>query len=95
MESFGLVPLEAMSCGVPVVAYRVGGLPEVVEDGVSGSLLEVGDVEGAVQSSLAILRSRRRWEAFSRRGQEIARKRFSIGRVVPRYERYFQEILSS
>ena len=49
MESFGLVPLEAMSCGVPVVAYRVGGLPEVVEDGGSGSLLEVGDVEGAVQ----------------------------------------------
>jgi N-acetyl-alpha-D-glucosaminyl L-malate synthase BshA len=95
MESFGLVPLEAMSCGVPVVAYRVGGLPEVVEDGGSGSLLEVGDVDGAVRSSLSILRGRRRWEAFSRLGQEIARKRFSIGRVVPRYERYFREILSS
>lgn len=95
MESFGLVPLEAMSCGVPVVAYRTGGLPEVVEDGGSGSLLEIGDTVGAAAESLAILGNDERWEAFSRRGQEIARQKFSLGRVVPRYERYFREILSS
>jgi N-acetyl-alpha-D-glucosaminyl L-malate synthase BshA len=95
MESFGLVPLEAMSCGVPVVAYRTGGLPEVVEDGGSGSLLEIGDTVGAAAESLAILGDPGRWEAFSRRGQEIARQKFSLGRVVPRYERYFREVLSS
>jgi len=95
MESFGLVPLEAMSCGVPVVAYRTGGLPEVVEDGGSGSLLEIGDTGGAAVEGLAILGDHDRWEAFSRRGQEIARQKFSLGRVVPRYERYFREVLSS
>ena len=95
MESFGLVPLEAMSCGVPVTAYRVGGLPEVVEDGGSGKLLEVGDIEGAAEYGISILRSSSLWEACSRRGREIARERFSLGRVVPRYERYFQEILSA
>ncbi len=95
MESFGLVSLEAMSCGVPVVAYRVGGLPEVVSDGESGHLLEVGDIEGAVAKATALLREGDRWESFSRRGQETARKKFSLGRVVPRYENYFREVLAT
>ena len=95
MESFGLVSLEAMSCGVPVVAYRAGGLPEVVSDGVNGYLLEVGDVAGAVEKATSLLRERDRWESFSREGQETARSRFSLGRVVPRYEKYFREVLTT
>jgi N-acetyl-alpha-D-glucosaminyl L-malate synthase BshA len=95
MESFGLVSLEAMSCGVPVVAYRVGGLPEVVSDGESGHLLEVGDIEGAVAKATALLQEGDRWESFSRQGQETARKKFSLGRVVPRYENYFREVLAT
>ena len=95
MESFGLVSLEAMSCGVPVVAYRAGGLPEVVSDGVNGYLLEVGDVAGAVEKATSLLRESDRWESFSREGQETARRRFSLGRVVPRYEKYFREVLAT
>jgi N-acetyl-alpha-D-glucosaminyl L-malate synthase BshA len=95
MESFGLVPLEAMSCGVPVIGYRVGGLPEVVEDGGCGFLLDVGDVEGAVAASVDLLRDDERWGLFSRRGQAAAREKFSLGRVVPRYERYFREVLAT
>jgi N-acetyl-alpha-D-glucosaminyl L-malate synthase BshA len=94
MESFGLVPLEAVSCGVPVLAYRVGGLPEVVEDGGCGRLLETGDIEGAVESGIALLENDEEWEAYSRRGQALAREKFSLGRIVPRYERYFREMLS-
>lgn len=95
MESFGLVPLEAISCGVPVLAYRVGGLPEVVEDGRSGRLLEVGDIDGAVEAGTSLLEDEEEWEACSRRGQDVAREKFSLGRIVPRYEHYFREVLSS
>ncbi len=95
MESFGLVSLEAMSCGVPVVAYRVGGLSEVVEDGAAGFLVDLGDTSAAVERSLELLGSPRRWEAFSRRGRELARNKFSLGRILPLYERYFREVLAS
>jgi glycosyltransferase involved in cell wall biosynthesis len=84
-----------MSCGVPVLAYRVGGLPEVVVDGGCGHLLETGDIDGAVAKGSALLTDGEQWEAFSRTGQSIAREKFSLGRIVPRYEGYFREVLSS
>jgi L-malate glycosyltransferase len=93
MESFGLAPLEAMACGVPVLAYRVGGLPEVVEDGKSGFLLEVGDVEGLAQRGIELLTDARRWAAFSRRAHWIAANRFGREKIVDLYERYFLEVL--
>jgi N-acetyl-alpha-D-glucosaminyl L-malate synthase BshA len=93
MESFGLAPLEAMACGVPVLAYRVGGLPEVVEDGRSGFLLDVGDIEGLAQRGIGLLTDPRRWSAFSRRARWIAANRFGREKIVDQYERYFLEVL--
>jgi L-malate glycosyltransferase len=92
-EAFGLVALEAMSCGVPVVASRTGGIPEVVEDGVSGYLAPVGDVESMADASLALLSDDEAWRSFSaaaRRGAE----RFSADTVVTQYESYYEEVLS-
>src|SRR5262249_9613510 len=54
-ESFGLAALEALSCGVPVVASHVGGLPELITDGETGFLRPVGDVEGMAQAALRLL----------------------------------------
>src|SRR2546422_11085408 len=70
-ESFGLVALEAMSAEVPVVASNAGGLPEVIENGVTGYLHDSGHVDGFVASVLRLLgdeRLRRGMGAGSRRG---------------------------
>jgi N-acetyl-alpha-D-glucosaminyl L-malate synthase BshA len=92
-ESFGLAALEAMACGSPVVASRIGGLPEVVEEGVSGHLLPVGDVEGMADAAASILTDNGKWRRMSAASRGIAVERFDAERVVPVYEAYYREIL--
>lgn len=85
-ESFGLVALEAMASGVPVVASRVGGLPEVVEHGVTGYLAPVGDVEAMAELSLRILSDCGARKRFGEAARERAVRLFDWHAVVPRYE---------
>jgi N-acetyl-alpha-D-glucosaminyl L-malate synthase BshA len=92
-ESFGLAALEAMASGTPVVATDVGGLPEVVEDGVTGFLAPVGDVETMAAKALELLRDRARWLQMSQAARALAIERFSAARVVPIYERFYQTII--
>jgi N-acetyl-alpha-D-glucosaminyl L-malate synthase BshA len=93
-ESFGLVALEAMASGVPVVASNAGGLPEVVEDGVTGHLGEVGDVEAMAEMGISILRDNKRWLDMSVAAQKVASERFGVDVIVPQYERYYQRVLA-
>ncbi|MGH7476147.1 MAG: N-acetyl-alpha-D-glucosaminyl L-malate synthase BshA [Longimicrobiales bacterium] len=93
-ESFGLVALEAMSCGVPVVATAVGGVPEVVPDGLAGYLLPVGAIEPMADAGVALLSDREKWRAASAAAREAAR-RFSADEVVPRYEQLYEEVLDA
>jgi len=92
-ESFGLAALEAMACEVPVVASRVGGLPEVVEEGVNGFLRPVGDVDGMAEAALRILSD----SALAARMAEAARRtavdRFTTDQVIPQYLDYYREVL--
>jgi N-acetyl-alpha-D-glucosaminyl L-malate synthase BshA len=92
-ESFGLAALEAMACGVPVVGSNVGGLPEVVEDGITGALVTVGDVDEMGRRSLELLsdpaRLRRTREAAVR-----AASHFSADLIVPRYEALYRRVLT-
>jgi N-acetyl-alpha-D-glucosaminyl L-malate synthase BshA len=91
-ESFGLAALEAMACGVPVIASRVGGLPEVVEDGTSGFLTPVGDVAEMTARALEVLTDPARHAAMTRAAVARAGD-FSTERVVPQYERLYEDVL--
>ena len=91
-ESFGLAALEAMACAVPVVATRVGGVPEVVIDGETGHLAPVGAVEDMIQGALDILQRPETHAAMRRRAAERALE-FSVERVVPQYEQLYRDVL--
>ncbi|HKC47421.1 MAG TPA: N-acetyl-alpha-D-glucosaminyl L-malate synthase BshA [Gemmatimonadales bacterium] len=91
-ESFGLAALEAMACGVPVIASRTGGIPEVVTDGESGFLAAVGDVPTMTERAIEVLRDPARLEEM-RRGAVTRAADFSADRVVPQYERLYEDVL--
>jgi N-acetyl-alpha-D-glucosaminyl L-malate synthase BshA len=93
-ESFGLSALEAMSCGTPVVASNVGGIPEVVEDGECGLLFPPGEVEAMAEGAIEILSDPVRWHAMSHASRRIAEERFSAAAVVSAYESYYERVLS-
>ena len=92
-ESFGLVALEALSSGVPVVGTSGSGLSEVVEDGHSGRLFPVGDVDGMAGAGAEILADPDLWEAMSEAGRSRAVGRFSAERVVPMYEAFYRDLV--
>jgi N-acetyl-alpha-D-glucosaminyl L-malate synthase BshA len=94
-ESFGLSALEALACGVPVVASRVGGLPEVVRDGETGWLCEVGDVDAMASASIDVLQDPSRWQAVSTAAAADARARFAERDVVAQYEALYRRTVAA
>jgi N-acetyl-alpha-D-glucosaminyl L-malate synthase BshA len=94
-ESFGLAALEAMACEVPVIASRVGGLPEVIDDGISGFLHEPEDFDGMVASAVRLLTDDELHRRVARAGRAVAVERYSADRVVPRYEAAYEQLLQA
>ena len=93
MESFGLAALEAMACEVPVVASNVGGVPEVIENGVDGYLHEPRDVEAAARYALEILSRQDRGRAMGQTARINARKKYCANDVIPLYEEYYRQVI--
>lgn len=94
-ESFGLVAIEAMACGVPVIGSNAGGLPEVISHGETGLLSQVGDVSDMANNALRLLQNQTMYRLFSLRGIERVKSRFSTERIVGQYESLYQRLLKS
>ncbi len=93
-EAFGLVALEALSCGVPVVGSLVGGLPEIIINGVNGYLYPVGDLKGMADKSLEILTNDALSKKLSIAGRQLVIDKYKIDDVIDNYLNYYKEVLN-
>jgi N-acetyl-alpha-D-glucosaminyl L-malate synthase BshA len=92
-ESFGLAALEAMACGVPVVASDVGGVSEVVVDGETGFLASVGDVAGMARHARRLLADEDLRHRMAHAARHLAATQFRLGPAVDRYEATYRRVL--
>jgi len=94
-ESFGLAALEAMACEVPVIASNVGGIPEVVTDGETGFLSEVGDTEKMSADAARLLADDSLRSEMGAAARRSAVSRYSTATVIPQYIEFYERILNS
>lgn len=94
LESFGLAALEAAACELPVIATRIGGIPEVVNDGESGYLSDIGDVEKMAADTLNLLNNDDQRIAFGQRGRDLSVQRYSTQAIIPQYIAFYEKVLA-
>ena len=92
-ESFGLAALEAMAVQVPVIATRVGGLPEVVDDGETGFLSAVGDVDKMAGDAVRLINDKQLRRQMGRRARAAATSRYSTDLIIPKYIEFYERVL--
>lgn len=93
-ESFGLAALEAMACGLPVVASSVGGLPELIVHNETGYIAEIGDVERMSKYVIDLLTNERKYKRFAELSRKRAVDNFDNSKVIPLYENHYNKILN-
>jgi glycosyltransferase involved in cell wall biosynthesis len=84
-----------MACKVPSIATRVGGVSELIDDGVTGLLFDVGDVDAMAAGALGLLTDPARLQAMREAGRKTAQTRFCATLVVPQYMRYYEAVLNN
>ena len=92
-ETFGLAALEAMACGVPVIASRIGGLPELIREGECGFLCELGDIDAYTARAKVLLDDKELMAAMSQKAR-IRAEEFDTNIIVPHYESYYEQIIA-
>ncbi len=93
MESFGLAALEAMACGVPPVSTRVGGVPELITDGVDGFLEGVGDIPRLAARVTELVTDASLHARMAAADRKTASTRFCSEKIIPQYEAYYKQVL--
>lgn len=91
-ESFGLVCIEAMSCHVPVIASNTGGLPEVVDDGLTGFLADPEDYHQMAEKAIYLLENPAIHQEFAERGRQTVVEKFNSEIIVDQYLDYYQRL---
>lgn len=92
-ESFGLSALEAMSCGVPVVASNIGGIPEVVGHGEGGYVAEFGDTDRMAKYVVDLLEHPKKWIVFSETARKRAIEKFDTSLIIPQYIKLYEKLI--
>jgi L-malate glycosyltransferase len=92
-ESFGLVALEAMACGVPCIGTDIGGIPEVIEDGCNGYICDVGDVDAISSKAIRMLGNDVLHKSLSINAFETARTKFHSKKIIEQYEQIYKELI--
>lgn len=92
-ESFGLVLLEAMACGVPCVGTNIGGIPEVIDDGKTGFLCELGDVEAVAERTINLLQDDRLHATMAENALQTVYTRFYSKEIVQQYEAIYASLM--
>ncbi|MGQ0541734.1 MAG: N-acetyl-alpha-D-glucosaminyl L-malate synthase BshA [Blastocatellia bacterium] len=93
LESFGLAALEAQACELPVIATRIGGIPEVVTDGETGFLSDIGDIEKMSKDTLRLLQNEDLRRTFGENGREQAVQRYSTDKIIPQYISFYEKVV--
>jgi N-acetyl-alpha-D-glucosaminyl L-malate synthase BshA len=93
LESFGLAALEGMACEVVPIATRVGGVPEVIDDGVTGFLAPVGDVDTMARKAIEVLSDEDKLRAMGKQARRSAQARFCASKIIPEYENYYRSVI--
>jgi len=93
LESFGLAALEGMACEVVPIATRVGGIPEVIEHGVSGYLADIGDVETMARYAIQLLSDPEHLQEMGKAARQVAQTRFCSSKIIPQYEEFYRRVL--
>lgn len=93
-EGFGLVQLEAQAMGTPVASYRTGGIPEAVEDGVTGWLVDEGDRDALANRIARLLSDREAWAALSRAARERVVQGFDLRTQTRQLETLYDQVLA-
>src|SRR5215213_1898053 len=94
LESFGLAALEAQACEVPVIATRIGGIPEVVTEGETGFLSDIGDTEKMSDDVMKLLNNEEMRENFGEKGRELALQRYGSDKIIPQYISFYEKVLA-